>query len=252
MTRSEDEGSPGQPWITRYAEDGIGSPVETRSSSIYRSIHQAVVEQRLAPGTKLSEDQIGGLFGASRTLVRAALHRLAHDGIVTISRNRGAYVASPTIEEARQVFEARRIIETVTVRQAAATTGPRELVSLEKVLAEGADAVARGDRGMAIRLSGDFHLAIATVAGQRVLFGFLTELVSRSSLVIALYGRGQRSTCGDAEHAGLLSALRDGASDKAVGLMIEHLHHIEADLDLERHGAPPKTLADALGPFRRI
>ena len=230
--------------------DGNGG--EDRAASIHESIRRAVIEHRLAPGTRLPEDQIGGLFGASRTLVRAALQRLVHDGIVTMSRNRGAFVASPSVEEARQVFEARRIIESVTIARAAAVVGPADLESLDDVLMRGARAMVAGDRGTAIRLSGEFHLAIAAMAGQQVLQGFLIELVSRSSLVIALYGRGFDSACADEEHRGLLDALRCRDAERAARLIVSHLDHIEADLDLEPPHARPVSLADALLTADRV
>ena len=230
--------------------DGNGG--EDRAASIHESIRRAVIEHRLAPGTRLPEDQIGGLFGASRTLVRAALQRLVHDGIVTMSRNRGAFVASPSVEEARQVFEARRIIESVTIARAAAVVGPADLEALDDVLMRGARAMVAGDRGTAIRLSGEFHLAIAAMAGQQVLQGFLIELVSRSSLVIALYGRGFDSACADEEHRGLLDALRCRDAERAARLIVSHLDHIEADLDLEPPHARPVSLADALLTADRV
>ena len=219
---------------------------ETRASFIQQAIRRAVLEQRLAPGTRLPEDQIGGLFGASRTLVRAALQRLMHDGIVTMSRNRGAFVASPSVEEARQVFEARRIIETVTVTRAAELIGPAELDGLQELLGRALQAVADGDRGTAIRLSGEFHLSIGACARQDVLQGFLVELVSRSSLVIALYGRGYDSACADDEHRALTAALRNRDAAAAARLMASHLDHIEADLDLKPRHTRAVSLAEAL------
>ena len=226
--------------------------VESRAASIYSAIRRAVLEQRLTPGTRLPEDQIGGLFGASRTLVRAALQRLTHDGIVTMSRNRGGFVASPSPDEAREVFEARRVIESVTVARAAESIGEAELAGLDALLGRGLDAVAAGDRGTAIRLSGEFHVAIGASARQTILQGFLVGLVSRSSLVIALYGRGNNSACADDDHEHLLGALRRHDPAAAVELMTAHLRHIEADLDLRRSGARTGGLAEALRVNERV
>lgn len=227
--------------------DAISPPDDggSRAASIHAAIRRAVLEQRLAPGTRLPEDQIGGLFGASRTLVRAALQRLTHDGVVTMSHNRGAFVASPSPEEAREVFEARRVIESVTVSLAADRIGAAELARLADLLGRGRDAVAAGDRGTAIRLSGEFHVQIGASARQAVLQGFLVGLVSRSSLVIALYGRGYHSACADDEHDRLLDSLRRHDATAAVELMTAHLHHIEADLDL-RPSRKTAGLAEAL------
>ena len=244
MTDRRDETDDGE--LSRVAGQPRRSGTETRAAFIHASIRRAVLEQKLAPGTRLPEDQVGGLFGASRTLVRAALQRLEHDGIVTVTRNRGAFVASPSVEEARQVFEARRLVESVTVARAAARIEAAETDALEDVLARGAAAMLGGDRGTAIRLSGEFHLSIGTSARQAVLHGFLVELVSRSSLVIALYGRGYHSACGDDEHRQLLAALCNRDPDAAARLMATHLDHIEADLDLNPLRDRTVPLAEAL------
>lgn len=219
-----------------------------RVSRIHEAIRLAVVERRLPPGTKLPEDQLASHFAVSRTLVRGALRSLAQDGIVVLARNRGASVASPTPQDARDLFEARRVIEAVTVARAAERATAEDCGALDRLMAEGRSALADGDRGRAIRLSGQFHIAIAALARQPVLEGFLAELVARSSLVIALYGHGGRSDCGDHDHLALAAALRERDGTRAVRLMAEHLHDIEADLDLERAARIPRPLAELLRP----
>ena len=88
------------------------------SAGIREGVTAAILEHRLLPGTKLGEDEIGEIYGASRTLVRTALQQLAHEGIVNIEKNRGAFVARPTPADAREVFEARRLIEPTIVDHA--------------------------------------------------------------------------------------------------------------------------------------
>jgi DNA-binding GntR family transcriptional regulator len=217
-----------------------------RVSAIQAAVLLAVMEQRLPPGTKLPEDQLATHFAVSRTLVRSALRALAQDGIVVLARNRGASVASPGPQEARDLFEARRVIEAATTARAAARATAKDLAGLAGTLAEGRNALARGDRGRAIRLSGQFHLDIAAIARQSVLAGLLADLVARSSLVIALYGHRGRSDCGDHDHQSLFEALRDGDAARSVGLMTRHLHEIEADLDLERAMQTPRPLGQLL------
>ena len=217
-----------------------------RVSAIHEALLLAVVEQRLPPGTKLPEDQLAAHFSVSRTLVRGALRSLAQEGIVVLARNRGAAVASPKPQDARDLFEARRVIEAVTVARAAERASADDCAALDRLMAEGRAAMANGDRGRAIRLSGQFHIAIAGLARQPLLEGFLAELVARSSLVIALYGHGGRSDCGDHDHLALVAALRARDAGRAVELMTEHLLEIEADLDLDRDARAPRPLSDLL------
>lgn len=220
-------------------------PSSTRAEAIAAAIRKAVIEHRVPPGTRLSEDQIGLIFGASRTIVRAALQALAHDHIVSLAKNRGASVASPTVADARHLFDARRTIEGVIVRRAAARMTPDHRLALVDLIDQGERALSAADRGVAIGLSGDFHLRVASIADQPVLLTFLGELISRSSLVIALYGRGRSADCGVAEHRDLLRALALRDADRAAALMQHHLDHIEASLDLTDPAPRSATLVDA-------
>src|SRR6478609_7404246 len=92
---------------------------EDRSMAIRESLRNAIIDRRLAPGTKLSEAEVGALFDVSRTVARAALQMLTFEGLVKTERNRGAFVANPSPEEARQVFASRRLIEPALALSAA-------------------------------------------------------------------------------------------------------------------------------------
>jgi DNA-binding GntR family transcriptional regulator len=76
-----------------------------RADAAYQTLHRAIIEQALEPGTKLREDQLGAHFGISRTLVRIALARLVGEGLVERRHRRSAMVARPTLKEARDAFE---------------------------------------------------------------------------------------------------------------------------------------------------
>jgi len=196
-----------------------------------------VVEHRLPPGARLTEEQLGAIFGASRTTVRSALQALAHDQIVTLTPHRSAFVAAPGVETARDIFDARKLVEQAVVRDVAGGIEEDRIAALRTLLAEEQAALARGDRGAAIRLSGAFHIAIAATRGDGALTAFLRSLISQSSLVIALYGRRQAPACRHHEHVSLLDALAGRDADRAAALMADHLDHILGDLDL----IPPES-----------
>lgn len=134
------------------ATDTSSTGAPDRVSRIRNGLLLAILEHRLLPGTKLGEDEIGQIYDASRTLVRAALQQLAHEGIVEIEKNRGAFIASPTPREARETFEARRLIEGAIVERAVAARSATWLARFEDQLGAEADAEARGDHRAAIRL----------------------------------------------------------------------------------------------------
>lgn len=220
---------------------------EDRAQSIRDSLRDAIVDRRLAPGTKLSEAEVGTLFDVSRTVVRAALQMLAFEGLVRVERNRGAFVADPTPQEAVQVFASRRLIEPGVIAAAIERITPSDIAGFRRHLEE--EARYKHERGAQarraeIKASGDFHLMLAAVAGNAILQKFMDELVARSSLVIALYGRSGASSCGHNDHADLLDAVEARDVPRAQALMLRHIDHIEADLDLRASSS--LTLRDAL------
>ncbi|MDX8536322.1 MULTISPECIES: GntR family transcriptional regulator [Mesorhizobium] len=214
---------------------------EDRAQAIRDQLRDAIVDRRLAPGTKLSEGEVGTLFDVSRTVARAALQMLSFEGLVRTERNRGAFVANPSPEEARQVFASRRLIEPGIAIAAAGRITPADVAAFKAQLEEEGRFIAeRGPsaRRSEIKASGDFHLLLASVAGNVILQRFMEELVARSSLVIALYGRSGISSCGHNEHLQILQALENGNAESASALMLHHIDHIEADLDLRVRSGP--------------
>ncbi|WP_282606451.1 GntR family transcriptional regulator [Pelagibius sp. Alg239-R121] len=205
---------------------------------IYGQIFDAIIEQRLAPDTRLAEDKLCDIFNVSRTVVRKILQRLAYEKIVQIRPNRGAAVANPSVKDAHEVFEARRAIEGAIVRTASAVISPSELESLRRIVAEEEACMTRGDRTGWIRLSNRFHLQLAETSGNETLLSFLRELLSRSSLVVARYDSTSRAIGSPATHGKLVDAMASGDDDKAAQAMAAHLDHCEAQLNLDGEEPP--------------
>jgi DNA-binding GntR family transcriptional regulator len=215
---------------------------------IYDAVYGAVMRHRLPPGTKLTEASLCELFRVSRTLVRKALLRLAHDHILELRHNRGAVVASPSPQDTREIFAARRAIEAAIVPLVVGRAGKADLTRLRQHIRDEHAAFRKGDRSKWIRLTGEFHLALAAVAGNGVLRRYLSELVSRCSLIIALYDPPQRAFCDNHEHDGLIAAIAKGDVAGAVRLMDKHLRMIEDGLqiaDLPQEINLAEILADA-------
>lgn len=202
--------------------------------NIYRAIANAIFEQRLPSGTKLPEDSLGEIFSVSRTVIRKALFRLASEKLVDIRPNRGAMVASPSVEEARDVFASRRVIEAASVRAAMPRMNAEHRERLARLVEKDHAAHQESTRRNWIRYSGAFHLEIAEIAGNQVLKAFLKELIGRTSLIIGLYEPMQQTVCTYDEHAVLLDALAAGDADVAVNAMVEHLNACEQRLGLEQ------------------
>lgn len=213
---------------------------------IVAHLTEAVHEHRLSPGTKLREDELCEIFGVSRTLVRQALRSMEYSGLLTIEKNRGAYVSKPTLKEAREVFQARALLEPSTARAAAERAKPADIELLDQHIRQEHAALDRDEAGLALKLSGDFHIEIARIADQQTIEQFIRQLISRSSLVIALYWRRRNALCESNAHHALVDSLRNGDGDKAEELMKGHLLDLLSQLDLRERSEGPSSLKDAL------
>lgn len=218
------------------------------SAQLEASISLAIHEHRLLPGTKLGEDELSDIYGVSRTVVRTALQALSHSQLVDLKRNRGAYVSRPTVREAREVFEARALLEPRTAFSAAERMTDDALALLESHIAEEHVALADGEFGKALRLSGQFHIEISRIADQTTIAGFIERLVARSSLIIAVYWKRQSALCEKHAHHALVDAFQRRNGQDAEDLMKSHLLDILTALDLRDMAEPQSKLRDVLQP----
>src|SRR6201986_831304 len=210
----------------------------TRVDLACQALRQAVIEQALPPGTKLPEDELGVRFGMSRTLVREELAQLQSEGLVDAPPRRTATTAKPTLDQAKEIFETRRMLEREVVRLVIARWRPQFGAELEgHVRAEEAARQAGATRG-SVRLAGEFHTRLGEMAGNTLLRRYLGEVVSRCSLILALYGRPHSADCAVNEHREIVAALRGRNADAAIAVMDHHLGAVasRAKLDQERDG----------------
>ena len=202
------------------------------NDQIYASIFEAIVDHRLMPGMHLKEDELCEIYGIGRTRVRAILSRLAADHVVELVANRGAFVSRPTIEEAREVFRARRLIEGHLVRRAAEHPSEAIRLALGDHLCHEQAARDAGDQSAVIRRCGKYHRVLADQADSPIIARFLRELIARSSLIVAIYEARPPDECELEEHRQLTELVLAGRADEAVALMETHLCGIEDRLDL--------------------
>lgn len=215
---------------------------QANEAEIYREIKRAIIEQKLRPNMQLVEDVIAESFGVSRTPVRNVLRRLAHEKLVTVIPYKGTFVSCPTIEEAKEVFEMRRVLEASAIRKLCHRLTDEQFQQLKLMLDEEHKLYIQGDVFGTLRITGDFHLKIAEMAGNFYYYRFLEELVSLTYVIIAFYGKRQTSFCHD--HKDILMAIKEGKEQLAEHLIIEHLKQMEADLDFDDKHASPMNLSD--------
>jgi DNA-binding GntR family transcriptional regulator len=207
---------------------------ELTEAQIVDQIFDAVIDQRLPPGAKLSESALCDAFGVGRMRIRRALLLLASREVVDLQSNRGAFVSSPTAEQAREIFESRLMIEPNVSVLAAERANETDIAMLAAHLDKEHKAHQSDNRHEAIRLSGQFHVVLASIAANSVMERMIKELVTRTSLIIGIFGAPGTANCRDDDHSLILEALRTRDGAAAARLMTEHLGHIQANLDLSR------------------
>ena len=180
--------------VLRAADKGsaISSPATgagaQRHERIYQAVSSAIIEHRLQPGARLREDALAEVFGVSRTGIRKVLQRLAMDQLITLTPGKGASVTRPSAEEAREVFEARRLVEGGLMQPLAQVLDAKGVEQLRALAAQEQVALEAGEQSEAIQCSAKFHSALAALAGNETLATFVVQLCSRSSLILAVYG----------------------------------------------------------------
>jgi len=217
------------------------------SIQIAKRIMEAILAKQLAPGTRLGEQQLSTLFGVSRTLVREALMRLVTRGVVTVSARRGWFVIEPSPSDAREAFEARRVIELGLLRHArpitkAAIDQLREHIAREQAAIEGDDVGARS------YLLGDFHVCLCECLGNGLLSDTLRDLTARTTLTAMLHQSSEQAEDSCSEHVHIVAALERGDLAGAEQLMHDHLLHVEAGLNQANCNDPLAPLRQALAP----
>ena len=210
--------------------------------AIFDRILNAVIERRLKPGTKLTEESLADIFGVTRGRVRKVLLLLSEHHVVQLQPNRGAFIASPTVEETEALFEARRVVERGIVEIVALLPRDRREIALDRLdehLQSELDARRSRDHGRIIRLSGEFHTLLAELAGNVILTDILERLVRRTALGLATHADHSDTDCSPGDHTAIVEAIRRGDGQRAATLALHHLDHIKGLMGLRHDRKPP-------------
>ncbi len=198
--------------------------------SLYDVLSGTLLSGRLGAGTKLGEQRLATIFDVSRERVRKVLHRLGHERLIEVFPNRGAFVVNPSLQDARQVYEARRIVEGGIAWRVAGSLTREQQSQLRSHFACEEQAHRHSNRAESIRLSGAFHILLAEMTGNDFVMRQMQELVSRNSMLVALFEDDSAASCGIDEHEAILQALELHDPAGAASAMTAHLSLIETRL----------------------
>lgn len=222
--------------------------MKDNEDAVYAIFSRALLSGRLAPGAALRETALADIFGISRERIRKILQRLGTNRLIELVPNRGAFVATPSLEHARQIYEARRILEGGIVGHLAPTMGLHETKLLQQHMQCEAEALKTGDRAESVRLSAHFHMILAEATGNVFVVQQMQELVSRTSMLVAVYEAANSTQCACEEHHDIFIALVNGDGVGAAKAMRSHLAQIETRL---RPG-PSLPSTDAIETLRQL
>jgi DNA-binding GntR family transcriptional regulator len=227
------------PWLSEHNKNDVVTQICDR-------IWLAVVQRSLRPGARLREEELAEIFGVTRARVRQALAMLEQDGLVSLIPNRGACIAEPSIEDAQDAFAARLCIEKRLLTRLCRIATPDNVAQLRAHVARERTAHDKQDNESMIRLSGEFHMMIARIAGAELLLKILRSLTIRTSLITAMYQPQSTQTCGPDEHERIVDAIEAGDVAQATAEMEHHMRHLESDLCLDENFIPVSGLSAAL------
>ncbi|WP_053081624.1 GntR family transcriptional regulator [Methylobacterium aquaticum] len=239
------------------ADRAVAMEAETGAldeAAVHAVLARALLDGRIPAGTKLGEHFLAEIFGVSRERVRKVLHRLGHERLITVEKNRGAFAIAPDLEEARTVYEARRILEGGIVGHLATALDDAGEARLAAHIAAEEAAMTAGDRFTSIRLSAEFHTILADLTGNPLIRRQMQELVARTMMLVAFFEPDTSVACQCAEHRAVFRALGGRSRAQAVRAMTTHLSLVETRLRPRVCEAVPppldEVLRDALALWR--
>lgn len=197
---------------------------QSRASSIRDQVEQAIITGDFAPGQRLDEAMLAERFEVSRTPVREALRQLAATDLVEVIPHRGTFVRELSVRDILSMFEVMAELEGVCARLAARRRTPKQLTLLEEAKDACEATAASGDADEYYYANEQLHLHLYDASGNPFLARMAAGLQSRIKpfrrLQLRVPGRLHSST---AEHAAIISAVRDNDPDEAERLVKEHV-----------------------------
>ena len=201
---------------------------------IYHIVKKIILSAQLPPGTRLPEARLAPLFGVTRERLRKVLHRLGHEQTLQIVPNIGTVVPTPSLDSARELFEARRVLEAGICMRLCEKVTVHELEQLREHLALERRTANSGLRPNFIITSSQFHLLLAKFLSNALVTAQLELLLAKSALFSTFHDPKNVSMCSCYEHEQIFQALERRDIHAAYHATVSHLSLIETRLQMDR------------------
>jgi DNA-binding GntR family transcriptional regulator len=191
---------------------------------VEEKLRSAIASGRFKPGQRLVERELCELTGVGRTSIREALRQLEAEGLVTTIPHRGPSVSTITLEEARQLYSVRALLEGHAGRQFALRRVPEDLRDLNTAVKRFVAAARTEDRAELIQAKTEFYSVLMRGGGNMFVEQMLTMMHNRITVLrmTSMTSRG-RLRHSVAEIKAIYEAIREGEADRAEELCVKHI-----------------------------
>ena len=191
---------------------------------VYDHLRTEILAGRLEPGAELAEVALAEQLGVSRGPIRAAIGRLASEGLVTVRPRRGAVVSSLSKEEFLELYQVREALELMAVKLAVPRLQPEDIAALQQLIDQMAAHAERNRVAEFFEANAGFHARLVDASGNTKIAELYRQLLDQlgryRTRSLLLRGNMQRSV---AEHAAILRAVKRRDAERASHLMSEHI-----------------------------
>ena len=194
------------------------------ASYVTAAIRSGILDGRYPLGSRLDQQTLAEEFGASIIPVRESLRQLEAEGLIEIAPRRGAFVVSPTVDEVREVYRLRAVLEAFATKQAVPVLSGAALAQMDGLVAQ----MARTGRGNTYdnwsRLNQEWHFALYAGAASPLLMQFIGTLWDRCRLTSNVYARDlSHRSRSNADHEKIMAAVHAGRDELAAKLISTHV-----------------------------
>jgi DNA-binding GntR family transcriptional regulator len=223
--------------------------MSTRSQTVTAILTKAILDHRLVPGCKLGERELSEIFNVSRIVIRQALIRLADDGLASIERNRGAFVAKPSLQEALELYDALTLVEQGVAAQLSERLGAAGWNELRQHVERQRQAVQADNHGLADQLGQEFHTLFVRLSRNRVMQDIHAQLIRRTTLLRSLIPADFDYCNLLDDHVKLIDLLERGRLKQAMELIGAHHNAVVRGYIMDRPVHRELTPREALAPY---
>jgi len=201
-----------------------GAPLrQNLAQDAYEAIKQSIVEFRLQPGQRFSENILANELGMSRTPVREALHKLEREGYISVSANSGWHVTPLDFALFEQLYEVRMVLEQAALTRLCNLEELPDLNDLKEIWLLPKEARLT-DATRVAQLDEDFHVRIVAAAGNPEFTRLYTNIVQRIRIIRRLdFTQSERVETTYEEHARILRAILRRRKEQASILLKAHI-----------------------------